>query len=80
MKLKSLFTRVLFLSISFCLPLLLVAQGLPDDPGVDPDLNVPFDGGLSLLIGAGIAYGAKKAHDKRKKNRAIEEGKKKIVE
>lgn len=28
--------------------------------------NAPFDGGASLLIAAGIAYGAKKAYDRRK--------------
>ena len=37
---------------------------LPDDP--DP-LNAPIDGGVSLLIAAGVAYGAKKAHAHRKK-------------
>jgi len=28
--------------------------------------NAPFDGGASLLIAAGAAYGAKKAYDRRK--------------
>ena len=42
---------------------LLFAQG---DPGTDPDVKVPFDGGLSLLIAAGVGYGLKKANDKRK--------------
>ncbi|MBW7893207.1 MAG: hypothetical protein H3C48_19770 [Chitinophagaceae bacterium] len=28
--------------------------------------EIPFDGGLSLLVAAGVAYGAKKAYDKRK--------------
>jgi hypothetical protein len=28
--------------------------------------NVPIDGGLSILIAAGIGYGAKKAYNKRK--------------
>jgi hypothetical protein len=28
--------------------------------------NVPFDGGASLLIAAGVAYGLKKAYDRRK--------------
>jgi hypothetical protein len=29
--------------------------------------NAPFDGGASLLIAAGVAYGVKKARDSRKK-------------
>ncbi len=29
--------------------------------------NVPIDGGISLIAAAGIAYGAKKLHDARKK-------------
>jgi hypothetical protein len=36
-----------------------------DGPG-DPDQEVPFDGGLSLLLAAGAAYGAKKSFDYRK--------------
>ena len=31
--------------------------------------DAPFDGGLSLLIAAGIGYASKKAYDKRKKDR-----------
>ena len=38
------------------------------DPGCDPlDPQCPIDGGLSLLIAAGIGLGAKKAYDKKKK-------------
>jgi len=48
----------------FAMPLL--AQ--PGGPGGDPDMAVPIDGGVSLLVAAGIAYGAKKAYDKRKNN------------
>lgn len=36
--------------------------------------EIPFDGGLSVLIAAGVAYGAKKAYDKRKKGAKDEEG------
>ncbi len=35
----------------------------PDDP--DP-LNVPFDGGASILIASGLAYGAKKYRDRKR--------------
>lgn len=39
------------------------------DPGCDPlDPACPIDGGLSLLIAAGIGIGAKKAYDKKKKS------------
>ena len=34
------------------------------------DVGVPIDGGLTLLVAAGIGYGIKKAHDKRKKEKA----------
>ena len=37
----------------------------PDD--IDP-LNAPFDGGASILLASGLAYGAKKYRE-RKKNR-----------
>ena len=35
------------------------------DPGDDPD--APIDGGIGLLIAAGVGYGLKKANEKRKK-------------
>jgi hypothetical protein len=35
-----------------------------EDPGGNPD--VPLDGGISLLVAAGVALGAKKAHAARK--------------
>ena len=48
-------------------PLTINAQTAPD-PGCDPlDPACPIDGGLSLLIAAGIGIGAKKAYDSRKK-------------
>lgn len=34
------------------------------DPGGDPD--VPIDGGLSLLVAAGVGYGAKKLKKKKR--------------
>jgi hypothetical protein len=34
------------------------------DPGGDPD-SAPLDGGLSLLIAAGVGYGVKKLREKR---------------
>ncbi len=40
----------------------------PPDP-LEDDPGVPLDGGLSILIAAGVGYGAKKIHDARKKNK-----------
>jgi hypothetical protein len=43
------------------------AQGIDPVPPPEPNNGVPVDGGISGLIAAGIAYGAKKLHDRRKK-------------
>lgn len=65
-----LFVRFCIMLICLSLPILLLAQGDPgDDP--DPGVDIPFDGGLSLLIAAGIGYAAKKGYDKRKKEKGI---------
>ncbi|MGZ5247011.1 MAG: PID-CTERM protein-sorting domain-containing protein [Flavitalea sp.] len=72
MKLRTLLSVLSTICIAICIPVITMAQG---DPGIDPD-PVPLDGGLSLLIGAGIAYGAKKAYDKKKKdNKTSDENK-----
>ena len=59
-KLKTELSILIILAI-FCMPYLALAQ----DPGGGPD--VPIDGGLTLLIAAGAAYGVKKYRDGRKK-------------
>ena len=65
MRLKS-FKKVLVIISFLSLPILASAQfGDPDPDPPAPD-QVPFDAGLTVLIGAGIAYAAKKRHDKRK--------------
>jgi hypothetical protein len=46
---------VLFALICIALPVISLAQAGPDDPN-----DVPVDGGLSLLLAAGTAYGIKK--------------------
>ncbi len=51
---------VLFLML---LPALLHAQ---PDPGGDPDAPIPIDGGLGVLLAAGVGYGIKKMRDHRK--------------
>ncbi len=45
-------------------PILLNAQ--PSDPGDDPD--VPIDGGLSVLLAAGVGYGVRELKKKRNEN------------
>ena len=56
-----------FITAVFLLPALGMGQG-PGDPSCDPlDPDCPIDGGLSLLIAAGIGLGAKKAYQERKK-------------
>ena len=56
---------LLLLAILF-LPSLLHAQ-----PGFGDDVDdVPIDGGLSLLVAAGVGYGVKKLREKRKKSQA----------
>jgi len=55
---------LLFVSI------LSFAQSFSGPPSFTPDvLDNPIDGGLSLLLGAGVAYGAKKLRDNRKNNK-----------
>lgn len=45
------------------------------DPGEDPDALIPLDGGVVLLIAAGVGYGVKKVKEQRKKNTAVFESK-----
>ena len=61
---KKITTIQLLIAIAIiCLPTLLHAQ-----PGFGDDVeDVPIDGGLSLLVAAGVGYGAKKLREKRKK-------------
>lgn len=46
------------------LPELLKAQTYFEDDTMDNP--VPFDGGVTLLVAAGIGYGLKKVHDTKK--------------
>jgi len=65
MKLQSLLTSVFVISGLAYAPVLLAQT-------VHTTVDVPFDGGVSLLVAAGIAYGARKAYDKRKKKKDAE--------
>ena len=63
---KYVFVMGMVMLASFVQPMKGTAQVL--DPGCDPsDPACPIDGGVSLLIAAGIGLGAKKAYDKKKK-------------
>ena len=63
MSMKISILKSFILLATMVLPFLALAQ--PADPS---DAYVPIDGGLSLLLAAGIGYGAKKAIQARKKN------------
>ena len=65
----SLFVFILFLT-TFAHA--AIGPGTPIEPDYDPDAAVPIDGGASLLVAAGVAYGLKKIHDKRKENKNLE--------
>jgi len=55
--------RILLVGLGILLSVSAFAQ--PGDPGGDPD--VPIDGGIGILIAAGVLYGSKKIYDARKK-------------
>lgn len=61
------------LLIVLCSNVLLSAPPPPPagNPGCWPPPCVPIDGGLTFLIAAGAAYGAKKLVDVRKKSKFI---------
>lgn len=65
--------RLALLITIIAVPTFLTAQtppppgsGDPDDPNNVPDVPIPFDGGVSLLVAAGVAYGLKKVHERKK--------------
>ena len=64
--------RIVILVCCICLPTFTYAQ--PDPPND----AAPIDGGLSLLLAAGAAYGVKKYRDSKKKpfDSAEDEGEK----
>ena len=66
----SLLSKVLpTLGLAFLLSGLALAQGGPPSGGVEPSnpaTGVPIDGGASLLLAGGVAYGLKKLRDRRR--------------
>ena len=65
MSIKKLLPFLLLIAL-MCASPALIAQTDPDDPSVD-DPAVPVDGGLSLLLAAGAAYGGRRLHRKKEK-------------
>jgi hypothetical protein len=61
---------VRFALLMFLLAVLSSPSFADPEPNEDPQTNdAPLDGGLSILIAAGVGYGAKKMHGARKKNK-----------
>lgn len=58
------FFKILVLAAGMSFPLITNAQATPPD---DPNDNAPVDGGLSILLAAGVGYGVKRLHEKNKK-------------
>jgi len=52
---------ILVMGLSFTL------SAQPEDNEDPPNNDVPIDGGISILIAAGVGYGAKKMQQQRKK-------------
>ena len=61
MKKRDIYITLMML-LFIALPMITLAQGPPD-----PD-DVPIDGGLSLLVAAGAAYGVKKYRNYKNKH------------
>lgn len=73
MKLNHIISLLSILLIFILMPSIGFAQ-ISGDPGCDPDDPLcPIDGGVSLLIAAGIGLGAKKAYQERNKKNAVAE-------
>ncbi len=60
-----LFKTLKTLLIAFLISMPVIVSAQPEDPD-DDVIDVPLDGGVCVLVAAGIAYGLKKAHDKKK--------------
>lgn len=58
--------RILAMVFMFTCIISLKALAIDDDGGIGDD--VPIDGGLSLLVAAGVGYGIKKMRNTRKQS------------
>ena len=70
--------RLILIMGMITVPTFLMAQqpGLdtlpnPGEGGGGDTTDAPFDGGVSLLVAAGVAYGVKKVHEKKKAEKDI---------
>lgn len=61
---KQFWVLMICIVCSFSIPFRVVAQPAGGDA---TDVDAPIDGGVSLLVAAGIGYGIKKVRDSRKK-------------
>ena len=64
------YSRSVILLSVLILPLCILPQLAKAQPGSDPvlyDVDTPIDGGVGILVAAGVAYGIKKIRDERKK-------------
>jgi hypothetical protein len=71
---KQLIYRLLIFVVTLILPAIAFTQPFsPPPPPADPvdtiPADIPFDGGLSILLAAGVGYGVKKTRDQRKQNK-----------
>ena len=58
---------LLIMAISFLAPAIASAQEWYVPPPPPDVVDTPIDGGISLLVAAGVGYGIKKVRDSRKK-------------
>lgn len=61
--------KILNIQILLMIAVLLLPALLHAQPGFEHDVidSAPIDGGLSLLVAAGVGYGVKKLKEKRSK-------------
>ena len=70
---KSLFLKRLLPALALVITCSAIALAQPNNggPGADPDpvapTDTPIDGGVSLLLAGGVAYGVKHLRARRKK-------------
>ena len=67
---KSMKSILAIFSFTLLLILAIPVQAQPPEPGDGGGgpAGVPIDGGISLLLAAGVAYGGKKYHEMKKQN------------
>ena len=73
MKKQTQIIQILVILLVLLIPMLLMAQPVGNPYGTgggDPDA-APIDGGLSLLVAAGVGYGAKKLKERRQKRTTV---------